>query len=78
LAHIPGLILETPIPVTNMVFVRLSDDISITSQQIAARLLVDHKVKVGTVGPRRFRMVTHYWIDDEGVERTLHGLGQVL
>jgi threonine aldolase len=78
LAHIPGLILETPIPATNMVFVRLSDDISMTSQQIAARLLADHKVKVGTVGPRRFRMVTHYWIDDEGIERTLHGLGQVL
>ena len=78
LALIPGLKIETPVPATNMVFVQLSDQVSETSQQIAARLLAEYKVKVGTVGPRRFRMVTHYWIDDEGVERTIQALRKVL
>src|SRR5271157_625711 len=62
LVLIPGLKLETPVPATNMVFAQLSDEVSMTSQQVAARLLAEHKVKVGTIGQRRFRMVTHYWI----------------
>jgi hypothetical protein len=27
---------------------------------------------------RRFRLVTHYWIDDEAVDKTVYAFGQVL
>jgi threonine aldolase len=70
LANVPGLVIETPLPQSNMVFAHLADDVPMTARQVAERLL-SHKIRVGAVGARRFRMVTHYWIDDEGVERTV-------
>jgi hypothetical protein len=33
---------------------------------------------VGTAGKRRFRLVTHYGIDDAGIERALQSFGRVL
>lgn len=77
LAGIPGLSLDNSVPETNMVFVSLKDDVPLNSAQVAARL-TEKGVKVGAVGPRRFRMVTHYWIDDEGIEQTLKAFNQVL
>ena len=77
LAKIPGLGLDTPVPETNMVFATLKEDIPFSSAQVAARL-AEKGIKVGTVGPRRFRMVTHYWIDDEGIELTLKAFNQAL
>ena len=77
LAGIPGLSLDNSVPETNMVFVSLKDDVPLSSAQVAARL-AEKGVKVGAVGPRRFRMVTHYWIDDEGIDQTLKAFNQAL
>jgi len=33
---------------------------------------------VGVVGERRFRLVTHYWISDEDVNRAVAAFRQVL
>jgi len=77
LAGIPGLSLDNSVPETNMVFVSLKDDVPLSSVQVAARL-TEKGVKVGAVGPRRFRMVTHYWIDDEGIDQTLKAFNQAL
>jgi hypothetical protein len=35
-------------------------------------------VLVDWAGPRRFRLVTHYWVNDAGVEKTLKSLVEVL
>ncbi|RME06409.1 MAG: threonine aldolase, partial [Anaerolineae bacterium] len=35
-------------------------------------------IRVGTVGERRFRLVTHYWIDDAAVQRTVQAFADVL
>ena len=35
-------------------------------------------VLVDWAGPRRFRLVTHYWVDDAGVEKTLKAFAEVL
>jgi len=77
LANIPGLRLDTPVPDTNMVFATLNEDISLNSAQVTARL-AEKGIKVGAVGLRRFRMVTHYWIDDEGIDLTLNAFSQTL
>ena len=77
LAAIPGMIVERNDPPTNMVFAMLEDRVSLDATQVAQRLL-DYRVKVGTVGKRRFRMVTHYWVDDEGIDRALQAFWQVL
>ena len=77
LARIPGLRLEHAAPPTNMVFAALDDAVSSSASEIAQQLLA-HGVKVGAVGARRFRMVTHYWVDDAGVEQAVEAFGKVL
>lgn len=77
LAQIHGLKLEPETPPTNMVFVGLTDDVPASAAEIVQRL-AGHQVKVGAVGPRRFRMVTHHDIDDAAVERTLAAFRSVL
>ncbi len=77
LAHIPGLSLEKEQPPTNMVFARLDEQVAMTAGEVVSHLL-EKGVKVGAVGARRFRMVTHYWVNDTGVERTIQAFDEVL
>jgi threonine aldolase len=77
LAKIEGLQLNTAVPPSNMVFVSFTEKVPFSAAEVVARLY-EHKVRVGTVGPRSFRLVTHYWIDDEGVEKALKAFAQVL
>jgi threonine aldolase len=77
LADIPGIRVERADPPTNMVFAMLDDRVELDASQVAQRLL-EYKVKVGAVGKRRFRMVTHYWVDDEGINRTLQAFRRIL
>ncbi len=79
LEEIPGLKVDTKIPATNMVFVTLSGDGAqpLTAAQVSPRL-AELGVKVQTVGQRRFRMVTHYWVDDEGIEQAINAFKSVL
>jgi threonine aldolase len=77
LGKIPGILLETKVPASNMVFVALDDAVPLAGPQLVAKL-AEFGVKVGSVGPRRFRLVTHYWIDDEGVQQTLSAFNKSL
>ncbi len=71
LSQLPGLIkyLNPPIS-TNMVFIALDESVPMDGKAFAAKL-AEQNVFVGTPGPRHFRLVTHYWIDDEDVQRTI-------
>jgi threonine aldolase len=77
LADIPGLFLEPGSPHTNMIFLGLADEVPLNTLQVTERL-EQLGVKVGAVASRRFRLVTHYWIDDLGVERAVEAFNQVL
>ena len=78
LSRIPGLYPSPEIPQTNMVFIHLDDSTRpLTAEQIEQRLY-DRGIKVGTVGQWSFRLVTHYWIDDQGIEQTLAAFREVL
>ncbi len=76
LAHVPGLRVEKA-PPTNMVFAQLDDRIELSAPQVVASLL-QKGVKIGAVGPRRFRLVTYHDVDDAGIEQTIQAFGQVL
>lgn len=67
LSDIPGFLLEPDTPHTNMIFASLEDEFPISPRQVVEKLAMGG-VRVGLAGPRRFRLVTHYWIDDEAVE----------
>ena len=67
---IDGLAVDDNSPYSNMVYMNLSDAVMLDSQQISAKarqmgLLLDAE------NSRRFRLVTHYWIDDTAVEKTI-------
>ena len=77
LSTIPGLLLEPGTPFTNMIFARLDDSVPLTPKEVATKL-AEHGVRVGLAGRGRFRMVTHYWIDDQDVECTVQQFRAVL
>jgi threonine aldolase len=77
LRQVKGLAVDPNSPYTNMVYLNLSEDVSVNTDQItqkmkAAGVLVDPE------NARRFRLVTHYWIDDTAVERTISAFQQAL
>jgi len=77
LATIPGLELDPGTPKTNMVFCSLADDVPMDATQVAAAL-AERGVRVGVVSPRRFRLVTHYWIEDEDVPQAVDAFCEAL
>lgn len=68
LSKIKGLQLEYGPRATNMVYLNLDDSLPTDARKLALELRSDG-VFVGVVGPRRFRLVTHYWINDHAVEK---------
>ncbi len=69
LGSLPQIMLDG-MPATNMVFFSLSDSVGLTVEQIEQKMK-EHGILVHSTGPRRFRLVTHYWIDDSAVEKTV-------
>ena len=64
-------------PSSNMVYFDLLDEVKLSVNQIVEEMKL-RGVLVDWAGPRRFRLVTHYWVDDVGVEKTLKAFGEVL
>jgi threonine aldolase len=77
LTNIPGLSLEPGSPYTNMVYLKLAEEILLNAGQVAENLKA-YGVLVGAVGERRFRLVTHYWISDEDVNQAVSAFREVL
>jgi threonine aldolase len=88
LANLPGVQLDPGTPYTNMIFLNLAEnemagDILPAGQRgHAGRFLTQQLeqlgIKVGVAGRNRFRLVTHYWIDDQAVDRTIQAFTDVL
>lgn len=77
LSKVPGIILDTIEPPSNMIYLSLSEEISLNAKQVAEKLAAN-SILVGIVGERRFRLVTHYWIDDETVNTVPAAFHEVL
>lgn len=76
LKQISGLRLEAE-PLSNMVYFTLADRIELTENQICEEMK-ERGVVVDWSGPRQFRLVTHCWVDDASVEKTVKAFGEVL
>ena len=70
LSEIPQILLDPGRPATNMVFFNLIDRVRWSVEEIEARMK-EQGVLVHATGHRRFRLVTHCWIDDAAVQKTL-------
>ena len=77
LRQVDGLVVDANSPYTNMVYLNLSENVQTDAHQITQKMK-DHGVLVDPENPRRFRLVTHYWIDDQAVEKTVSAFQKVL
>lgn len=77
LRQVKGLVVDPKSPHTNMVYLNLSEDTPLDAQQVTNRMR-DLGVLVDPENSRRFRLVTHYWIDDHAVEKTVTAFQKVL
>jgi len=77
LRQVKGLVVDANSPYTNMVYLNLSEDVSVDAHQITQKMR-DFGVLVDLENARRFRLVTHYWIDDRAVEHTISAFQQTL
>jgi threonine aldolase len=72
-----GLVLDAGTPATNMVFMNLAEDVPMSADEVAEKMK-ERDVLVGVSGARRFRLVTHCWINDDGVDKAVAAFGEVL
>jgi threonine aldolase len=77
LRQVKGLVVDKDSPYTNMVYLNLADDVTVNSKQLGERLRKSG-ILVDAENTRRFRLVTHYWIDDTGVEKSISAFGEAL
>jgi threonine aldolase len=77
LRSIQGVALEPDPPPTNMVYFNLRPDVPVDGAGME-RMLAKESILIHAVGPRRIRLVLHYWVDDEGVDRTLTAVRRAL
>jgi threonine aldolase len=77
LRQVKGVEVDAGSPSTNMVYLNLSSGVKVNTSQIAERAK-GLGVLLDAENPRRFRLVTHYWVDDAGVERTVAAFREAL
>ncbi len=74
---IKGIEFKMGLPATNMVFPFLADSVHLTPGALSGKLAAEG-IKVGVVGPRSFRLVTHYWVTDEDIDKTVGAFQKIL
>jgi threonine aldolase len=77
LSKIRGLALDAGTPATNMIFMNLSDGVVMSADEVADKMKA-YGVLAGVAGVRRFRLVTHYWIKENDVEKVVSAFREVL
>jgi len=77
LRQIDEVVLDAGSPFTNMIYFTLADSVKLNASQ-AAEKMKEHGILVDPDDQRRFRLVTHYWIDDNAVERAVSAFKKVL
>ena len=77
LASIPGVALDKGSPNTNMVYIKLDPSLATSAEKVAERLK-EQGVLAGITGPRHFRLVCHYWIQDADIPKVASAMEQAL
>jgi threonine aldolase len=77
LRKIKGVLVDSGSPYTNMVYLNLDESISLDGMQISTAMK-KLGVLVDVENPTRFRLVTHYWVDDKAVDIAINAFAEVL
>jgi len=77
LSELPGILIDKGSPNTNMVYLKLDSSLGIDAETCAKKLMA-LGIKVGTTGPRHFRLVCHYWVKDEDISEIIDAFATVI
>lgn len=77
LRQVKGVMVDEGSPYSNMVYLNLSENAKVDSKQICD-LARNMGILLDADSSRRFRLVTHYWIDDHAVEKTISAFQEIL
>lgn len=77
LGRLRGIRFAMGLPQTNMVFPSIDEDVRISPRELV-NTLREQGIKIGITGERQFRLVTHAWIDDAAVAKTIDAFGSAL
>jgi threonine aldolase len=77
LRAIPEIELDANTPQTNMVYFNLAPGAKLTAAEVAERMR-PRGIILDWEGPRRFRLVTHYWIAPKDIEKVVAAFREVL
>lgn len=77
LRNIKGIVLDEDTPHTNMVYFNLAEHVPF-DEKVVCEKISQYGILVDWASPRRFRLVTHYWIDEYAVEKTIEAFRNVL
>jgi threonine aldolase len=67
LAQIPGIVVQPELVKTNMLFFELADSLALMPETFVQRLRDEANIWLSSGYARRFRAVTHYWIQEADV-----------
>ena len=77
LSQVKGIVVDKGSTYTNMVYFDLTKDAPLNAEQVMYKLK-DRGILVGPETYTRFRLVTHVWIDDAAVDRTVQAFADAL
>jgi threonine aldolase len=60
-----------------MVFFNLAPTVKVSAPELEQKLKA-YGILASASGERRFRLVTHYWIDDVSVDRAVAAFAEIL
>jgi hypothetical protein len=60
-----------------MVFLNLEPEVDLSASEVADKLQ-QQDIRIGVVAERRFRLVTHRWIDDQAVQDVITAFDAVI
>lgn len=76
LGAIPGVGVDNPEPASNMVYLTFDSASELTGEMIVSGL-AEHQIRTTLRGPMSMRLVTHYWADDDAIDRTIAAFAEV-
>lgn len=77
LSENPSLALDPGTPATNMVFFSITPRVRLSAPEIEDKLK-SQGILVSASDQKRFRLVTHYWIDGAAINKTVAAFAEVL
>jgi threonine aldolase len=77
LLNVPWLQVEQRPTSTNMVFAAMQPDAPFSPAELIEKMKAQG-ILLDTSGPRRLRLVTHYWVDDEDVKQVIQAFNHIV